>query len=319
MAFSGEPRREEIDPAFAARESVARRDRIADDEQRGHCRLRARVRGEREQDDGEESERQGNLHDGSIVTAGRIGRMESGTPVASVIIQTFNRSNILGCVIDSVLAQTYAGFELLVVGDAVTLEARGVRFLALHAPAEKPRGAVLLAHGPGLHPDHGITGELRMHLADRGYTTLSLQMPVLGPEDEGGPAYRELFPEAAERIAAGVAFLRGRGAPRIAVVSHAMGSAMAHEYFRTKPDAPVAAWAALSFYGVFDPMPFPVLDLYGRNDYRGIRWPASDRKRILEKVPGSRQLAVPDGGRFLAGGEQTVLREVAAFLDATLR
>lgn len=207
----------------------------------------------------------------------------------------------------------------LVVGDAVTLEARGVRFLALHAPAEKPRGAVLLAHGPGLHPDHGIIGELRMHLADRGYTTLSLQMPVLGPEDEGGPAYRELFPEAAERIAAGVAFLRGRGAPRIAVVSHAMGSAMAHEYFRTKPDAPVAAWAALSFYGVFDPMPFPVLDLYGRNDYRGIRWPASDRKRILEKVPGSRQLAVPDGGRFLAGGEQTVLREVAAFLDATLR
>jgi glycosyltransferase involved in cell wall biosynthesis len=82
--------------------------------------LRACVRGEREQDDCEKSERQGNLHDGSIVTAGRIGRMESGTPAASVIIQTFNRSNILGCVIDSVLAQTYAGFELLVVGDACT-------------------------------------------------------------------------------------------------------------------------------------------------------------------------------------------------------
>lgn len=204
----------------------------------------------------------------------------------------------------------------LVVGDAVYLEARGARFLALHAAAAKPRGTVLLAHGPGLHPDHGITGELRMHLADRGYTTLSLQMPLLGAEDEGGPAYRELFPEAAERIAAGVAFLRERGAKRIAIVSHAMGSAMAHEYLRRNRDGPVSAWAALSFYGVFEAMPFPVFDLYGSNDYRGIRWPAGERKRVLEKVPGSRQLAAPDGGRFLAGGEQTVLREVAAFLDA---
>jgi hypothetical protein len=66
-------------------------------------------------------------------------------------------------------------------------------------------------------------------------------------------------------------------------------------------------------------MPFPVFDLYGKSDYRGIRGPASDRRRVLEKVAGSRQLAAPDGGRFLAGGEQTVLREVAAFLDANLK
>jgi hypothetical protein len=204
----------------------------------------------------------------------------------------------------------------LVVGDAVYLSAGGVRFLALHTPVERPRGAVLLTHGPGLHPDHGITGELRMHLADRGYTTLSLQMPVLGAEDEGGPAYRELFPEAAARIAEGARFLRERGAARFAIVSHAMGAAMAHEYLLRNRHAPVSAWAALSFYGVFEEMPFPVLDLYGRNDYRGIRNPASDRKRVLGKVPGSRQLAAPDGGRFLAGGEQTVLREVPAFLDA---
>ena len=45
-----------------------------------------------------------------------------------------------------------------------------------------------------------------------------------------------------------------------------------------------------------------------------MRGPAEDRKAILDKLPGSRQLAAADGGRFLAGGEQTVLREVAAFL-----
>ena len=46
--------------------------------------------------------------------------MQSATPAASVVIQTFNRSNILGDVIGSVLAQTRADFELLVVGDACT-------------------------------------------------------------------------------------------------------------------------------------------------------------------------------------------------------
>jgi glycosyltransferase involved in cell wall biosynthesis len=52
--------------------------------------------------------------------------MESGTPAASVIIQTFNRSNILGCVIDSVLAQTHADFDLIVVGDACTDDSEAV-------------------------------------------------------------------------------------------------------------------------------------------------------------------------------------------------
>ena len=211
----------------------------------------------------------------------------------------------------------------LVVGDAVYLRLpEGVRFLALYAPVQRARTAVLLTHGPGLHPDHGITGELRMHLADRGYSTLSLQMPVLAAEDEAGDGYRLLLPEAARRIAAGMAFLQENGAQRISIVSHAMGSAMAYEYLRKEPKAPLSAWVALSYYGVFQEMTgarFPIFDLYGASDYRGIRAPAEERARILRALPGSKQLAVPEGGRFLAGAERTVLREVAAFLDGAAR
>jgi hypothetical protein len=211
----------------------------------------------------------------------------------------------------------------LVVGDALYLAAPAQpKFLALYAAPARPRGAVLLAHGPGLHPDHGITGELRVALADRGFATLSVQMPVLAAEVDDGAAYRALFPAAAERIAAGVAFLRAKGFARVAIVSHAMGSGMTYEYLRRRPDAPVAAWAALSFYGVFDDIaraPFPVLDLYGASDYRGIRGPASARKRILDTIPGSRQLTVPEGGFFLAGGERAAIGEVAGFLDTHLK
>jgi len=207
----------------------------------------------------------------------------------------------------------------LVVGDAVQLQGAEGRFLALYAKAEPARGAVLLAHGSGLHPDHGITGELRVHLADRGYTTLSLQMPVLPAEVDDGSAYRALFPEAAGRIAAGMQYLQERGEKRIFIVSHAMGTGMTHAYLRANRGAPVAGWAALSFYGVFDGITgaaFPVLDLFGARDYRGIRNPARDRAEILRALPNSKQLAVPEGGFFLTGGEKTVLQEVTAFLEA---
>ncbi len=211
----------------------------------------------------------------------------------------------------------------LVVGDAVYLDAPGAgKFLAIYAPGHRTATGVLLAHGPGLHPDHGITGELRMALADRGFPTLSLQMPVLAAEVDDGAAYQALYPEAAARIAAGLRFLQARGAKRVALVTHAMGSGMAYAYLADHRDAPVFAWAALSFYGVYDRLGgpgFPILDLYGAADYRGIRGPAAERLRILAQRPGSRQLAVPEGGRFLAGGEKTVLREVGAFLDAAAR
>ena len=117
-------------------------------------------------------------------------------------------------------------------------------------------------------------------------------------------------------------FLQDKGAARIAIVSHAMGAGMAYEYLRTRGTQPVFAWAALSFYGEFDEIakaPLPVLDLYGVNDYRGVRWPARERARIMAAIAGSRQVAVPEGGYFLAGAEKSVLREVAAFLDSLAR
>lgn len=212
----------------------------------------------------------------------------------------------------------------LVVGDAEWLSAPSrPRFLGLFTDAPASKGAVVLVHGAGWHPDHGLTGELRMALADRGYVTLALQMPVLAAEEDDGSRYQQMFPEASDRIAAGVRFLQDKGHKRVAVVSHAMGSGMTYAWLKRTPQAPLFAWVALSFYGRFDDdvpaFAFPVLDMYGAEDYRGIRWPAVLRRRTLDRIPGSRQVAVADGGWFLAGGHATVLREAAAFLDAAPR
>ncbi len=122
----------------------------------------------------------------------------------------------------------------IVVGDAVYLAtARQPRVLALYTDAVAPaiaKAAVIVVHGVGVHPDWALINGLRTGLAEAGMSTLSVQMPVLSA-DAPREQYATLFPESNERLAAAVAFLRERGAERIAIVSHSMGASMADAYF----------------------------------------------------------------------------------------
>ena len=99
----------------------------------------------------------------------------------------------------------------LVVGDPVYLQTpRGHhKFLTLFTPASTGKAAIVV-HGMGIHPDWGMIGILRTDLADRGFATLSIQMPVLAA-DAKGDAYPPTFPEASERIAEAVGFLKAKG------------------------------------------------------------------------------------------------------------
>src|SRR5579859_1221209 len=124
----------------------------------------------------------------------------------------------------------------LVVGEAVWLQAARHEFLAIYTQAAKPRGAIVLAHGLGVNPDYGVIGALRTRLADAGYSTLSIQMPILAAT---APAerYPALFPEAGERIAAALDWLQARKYRSIVLVSHSMGTRMANYFVALRPDA----------------------------------------------------------------------------------
>ena len=111
----------------------------------------------------------------------------------------------------------------IVVGEPVYLQQKNKhKFLALYTQAPKASMGVVVVHGMGIHPDWGMIGTLRHRLAEQGYTTLSIQMPVLGNEHKGD-AYRQTFPEAAERLQLAVDYLKAKGYKHIALVSHSMG------------------------------------------------------------------------------------------------
>lgn len=208
----------------------------------------------------------------------------------------------------------------LVVGDPVYLQTpRGHhKFLTLFTPVADSRKAAIVVHGMGIHPDWGMVGTLRTELADRGYTTLSIQMPILAA-DATGDAYPPTFPEAAERIAEAVAFLKAKGYTQLAVVSHSMGSRMSRVYLAGKPDAAVKSWASLGIsVDDYSAVKLPVLDLYGDNDLPQVLAKAQKRKISL-KAAGSKQTMIARADHFFTGHEGEMVEAVAVFLDKTLK
>ncbi|MBK6744298.1 MAG: DUF3530 family protein [Hydrogenophilales bacterium] len=128
----------------------------------------------------------------------------------------------------------------VLTGDPVYLEqADGHKFLSLYTQADKARTAVILVHGIGVHPDWGLIGALRQRLADAGHTTLSVQMPVLKAGAKGDD-YVPSFDLAAQRLQQSVAWLKGKGYGRIALVSHSLGCRMTYRYLSGSPDPSVA-------------------------------------------------------------------------------
>jgi pimeloyl-ACP methyl ester carboxylesterase len=210
----------------------------------------------------------------------------------------------------------------IVVGDPVYLEtAAGRRFLSIWTPGAKAAGAVIVVHGLGVHPDWGLINPLRSQLAEHGYATLSVQMPVASQEVRAD-RYPALFPEASERLRAAVAFLRGKETGKIAIVSHSMGARMADHFLGQAPDPGIHAWVAIGLSGAFsDPAALrsPVLDLYGEKDFSAVRDSAPGRAVTLRKVRGSGQIEVPGADHFFAGREAELVRQVRLFLDARLR
>lgn len=210
----------------------------------------------------------------------------------------------------------------IVVGDPVHLQLKsGWRFLALWTPNAKATAGVILVHGLGLHPDWGLNNRLRTSLAEQGYATLSVQMPVLAAEAKADQ-YPPLFPEAAERLAAAVAYLRGKGMKRVAIVSHSMGARMANHFLIHTGEARVDAWVAIGILGEYAaPASFkaPVLDLYGEKDFPSVLANAEKRAAAIKTVRGSGQVQVAGADHFFGGMENELVRQVRLFLDNRLR
>lgn len=206
----------------------------------------------------------------------------------------------------------------VLVGDPVWIkQANGHEFLALYTVAEKPRGAIIIGHGRGWNPDFELYGQLRMRIAEAGYSTLSIQLPVLGPGAKVGD-YIPTYGDGAERYDLAARWLRDKGYKNIGIASHSLGATMANYYLIKADDIPVKAWAFIGIINGLEEMfriKIPVLDVFGSKDWEITQVGAYERKRQIDKVPGSQQVIVPDAPHFFEGKEDELVKVLVDFFD----
>jgi pimeloyl-ACP methyl ester carboxylesterase len=214
----------------------------------------------------------------------------------------------------------------ILVGEPIYLALKsGHKFLALHAPSLPPakaRAGVIVVHGMGVHPDWNLINVLRSQLAEQGYATLSLQMPVLA-SDAKAEQYPALFPQAAERVQTAVNFLRDKGHRKVAIVSHSMGARMVNHYLANGGAGEIDAWVAVGISSgeYLQPQTFkaPVLDIYGEKDFPAVLANAAKRADAIKRTRGSGQVAVAGADHYFNGTEAELVRHVKRFLDNATR
>jgi pimeloyl-ACP methyl ester carboxylesterase len=215
----------------------------------------------------------------------------------------------------------------VVVGDVVMQQAAsGRKFMMLHAAGSPGKPALVIVHGIGVHPDHGVIGQLRTRLNDAGFTTLSIQMPVLDKDKRADDYYPALFPDAVDRIGVAARWLQDMGHNRLLLVSHSLGSWMSNVYLDRTPAQPFAAWVCIGltggfqsrFLGVDWPMlslGVPILDVYGENDLMQSAEAAPRRARSIATNAKSKQVRIDGADHFHAGKEKELTAAIVAFIE----
>ena len=213
-------------------------------------------------------------------------------------------------------------------GEAVWLSDGDREFLSIHIDVEEAKGAVILMHGRDVSPEEQeLIGPLRVGLAEAGWTTLALQMPVL----EKGKKYYDylpILPFAHPRIEAAINFLREQGESPIILAAHSCGAHMTNSWLNTDPGVPIDGYIAMGL-GATDsgqdlrtPFPIdritvPVLDIYGSEEFPRPLSMVDERREMLARNgnPLSAQVVVEGANHYFTGYGDRMVEELSAWLD----
>ena len=224
--------------------------------------------------------------------------------------------------------------DVIFDGEPIYLDTGKRKFLAIHMETEQKqkKGAVIILHGRGYHADwKDVVHPLRVGLTEKGWDTLSLQMPVLNKQAKYFD-YVPILPAAHPRIETAIRFLRKQGINRVVLIAHSCGVHMAMSWVEVTGGKGIDAYVGIGM-GATDykqkmakPLPLnklkvPVLDIYGKNDYPAVHRMAPRRLKMSKSAGHllSKQVVVPDADHYFTDKGEPLLQEVSQWLDTLLR
>ncbi|BCX80860.1 hypothetical protein MIT9_P0438 [Methylomarinovum caldicuralii] len=192
------------------------------------------------------------------------------------------------------------------------------------AATRERKGVAILLPEAGARADAGVLRALRRGLPPHGWSTLSLQLPVLEAEAEP-QEYWDLLPQAAARVAAAVVRMKAAGYTSIALVGHGFGATAALRYLGQGGDDSVRAavllspwWPAahndeLATWGRAAAV--AVLDVYGERDDRAVLRSAPRRRLLFKDLDGFRQWRISGSGHGYRGREAWLVERIYGWLQ----
>ncbi|VAX09252.1 hypothetical protein MNBD_GAMMA25-2040 [hydrothermal vent metagenome] len=222
--------------------------------------------------------------------------------------------------------------DSLLDGELVWLNAKGQseKFLGIYTQetAEVAQGGVIILHGMGAHPNWpDIIFPLRTELPEYGWTTLSIQMPVLD-NDANFIDYAPLFDEVGGRIDAAIKLLKSKGIDNITLIGHSLGATMGAYYLSSNTDTEIRAYVGIgmgwsrqdkrmSTPVSLAKISIPVLDLYGEQDLPAILDSVERRANAAQQAGNQHyyQLRTTGADHFFRDREETLVKRVRGWLN----
>jgi len=216
--------------------------------------------------------------------------------------------------------------------EVLWLEANGERFLALfntNQTDDTPRGAVIILHGMGAHPDWPqMISPIRAAMPTHGWITLSIQLPVIAPENQVED-YGKTLARAILRIEAAVNLLRKRKFLNIVAIGHSFGAASALAYLEKEQEQKIMALVAVGLqdYAFVKPSidvldlieksKIPVLDIFGSRDFKEAVDQAADRRLAAAKGNNAKyeQLEIEGADHYFASLENILIKRTRGWLE----
>ena len=215
-------------------------------------------------------------------------------------------------------------------GDAVYLKSGNHEFLNIYteAAAEPTKGAVIVLHGRGYHPNwEDVVQPLRVGLAESGWDTLSMQMPVLEKSAkyyDYVPIFKESFP----RIEAGISYLQQQGHQKIVLIAHSCSVHMVMAWVDAGRFKGIDAYAGIGMGATdykqpmakpfpLEKMTVPVLDIYGANEYPAVLNGARLRLEMINKAGNkkSKQQSIAEANHYFTDYGDALLKAMNVWLD----
>lgn len=194
------------------------------------------------------------------------------------------------------------------------------------------KGVVILVHGLGAHPDWpDVISPLRIHLAESGWSTFSIQMPILSPA-EPVAEYGKTMKMAVSRIQAAVEYLHAWKLQPIILLGYSFGAVQAASYLANNKSAnkdEIAAFVSVSMLTqkfikpgldvnkMISKINIPILDIYGEKDLEEVRRGSDDRRLSAQKNNNGafRQVVLKQASHNYLGAEKNLADQIRYWLQ----